>query len=67
MIICIPAAEAASENLLGQDQAYLVNYLRMGKRTPLPYTGSLLAADYDLLDDGKKRALVNTARNILTR
>ena len=54
-----------TEKLWDNKLKYLVNYNAKGREDPHLYTGSLLAAHFDLLDEEKKTALVRTAKERL--
>jgi hypothetical protein len=55
-----------TERLWDDDLKYLINYFEDGSKDSHLYIGSLLAAHFDLLDQGKKTALLETAkRNLL--
>ncbi|MFH1852415.1 MAG: hypothetical protein ABIA75_08725 [Candidatus Neomarinimicrobiota bacterium] len=56
---------ALTEKLWRDDMQYLVNYHDDGSLDEHYYIGSLLGAHFDLLDDEKANALVNTAQAVM--
>ena len=54
-----------AEKLWDEDRGYLLNYFNDGSKDTHYYTGSLLAAHYDLLSSDKKERMINTAQKKL--
>ncbi len=63
--LTIRMKEKLVEKLWNEDLGYLINYYADGSLDPHIYIGSLLATHFNLIDDSKKRILVNTAREKL--
>jgi hypothetical protein len=57
--------ERLTERLWDNDLKYLINYFEDGNKDTHFYIGSLLAAHFNLLDQEKKTALLETAKNKL--
>lgn len=57
--------EKLVEKLWDEDLKYLINYYEDGSLDPHIYIGSLLATHFNLIDENKKRILVNTAKEKL--
>ena len=53
--------QAMQQKLWDPRKKYLVNFNKGGKKDPHYYTGSMLAAHFDLIDPGRKRELIDTA------
>jgi glycogen debranching enzyme len=54
-----------TDRLWDTDLNYLINYFEDGSKDTHYYIGSLLAAHYNLIDEQKKRALIQTAQQNL--
>lgn len=57
--------EALRQKLWNSEKNYLMNFYEAGVPDPHFYTGSLLAAHFNLLEKEKQEKLVNTASNVL--
>lgn len=61
----IEMQQKLTDRLWDEDLKYLINYFEDGSKDAHYYIGSLLAAHYNIIDEQKKQALIQTAQQNL--